>query len=244
MEDRSRVCELCSGSPDVYCNSDDAFLCFHCDARVHHANFLVSRHVRHLLCRSCGCLTPNSIFGARSAACAACSTSELEIASPDQESDSISCCSSSNPSESGSSTAKSKVLRSDEAVDQQVKTSRSGVCEGEIGAVFANWCRKLGVDGGEMVEAKAVQAMGLLCAGRRLGRVLPLRLSLAAAFWFGVRGGSADTRRNLRRLAQESGVPAELIVKVVAKLEQGLLKGRGGARRRPEPEEGWAESLV
>ncbi|CAI0408354.1 unnamed protein product [Linum tenue] len=181
MVDRAKICELCAGAPDVYCNSDDAFLCFNCDARVHQANFLVSRHLRLLLCRTCRCLTQNSVFGPRSlphsAACASCSSSEVESVSSEQEMDSISCCSSSNPSESGSSTAKFPIRCGE--------TPRSGACEGKIGAVFANWCRKVGVEA-DLVEPRAVQAMGLLSAGR-IGRVLPLRLSLAAAFWFGAR---------------------------------------------------------
>ncbi|CAI0410108.1 unnamed protein product [Linum tenue] len=250
MEDRAKICELCAGAPDVYCNSDDAFLCFNCDARVHQANFLVSRHLRLLLCRTCRCLTQNSVFGPRSlphsAACAACSSSEVESVSSEQEMDSISCCSSSNPSESGSSTAKFPI-RCDVTVDQRQgprsnnAPPRSGACEGKIGAVFANWCRKVGVEA-DLVEPRAVQAMGLLSAGR-IGRVLPLRLSLAAAFWFGARLSGDRSRQSLRRLAHVSGVPAELIVSVEAKLEQGF-KGRGRSLRRPEPEEGWAESVV
>ncbi|KAK1393254.1 B-box domain protein [Heracleum sosnowskyi] len=46
-------CELCKSTARVYCKSDEARLCWSCDAKVHSANFLVARHVRNLLCHSC-----------------------------------------------------------------------------------------------------------------------------------------------------------------------------------------------
>lgn len=49
-------CALCNAEPHVHCESDEAFLCYSCDARVHQANFLVTRHVRTILC--CKCKTP------------------------------------------------------------------------------------------------------------------------------------------------------------------------------------------
>ncbi|KAL6888437.1 hypothetical protein ACP4OV_009463 [Aristida adscensionis] len=39
-------CELCGGAAAVHCAADAAFLCLRCDARVHGANFLASRHLR------------------------------------------------------------------------------------------------------------------------------------------------------------------------------------------------------
>lgn len=51
-------CELCKSTARVYCESDEARLCWSCDAKVHSANFLVARHVRNLLCHSCQSPTP------------------------------------------------------------------------------------------------------------------------------------------------------------------------------------------
>ncbi|KAK1388972.1 B-box zinc finger protein 32 [Heracleum sosnowskyi] len=48
-----KICELCKGAARVFCESDQASLCWSCDAKVHSANFLVARHVRSLLCHSC-----------------------------------------------------------------------------------------------------------------------------------------------------------------------------------------------
>ncbi|VAI56255.1 unnamed protein product [Triticum turgidum subsp. durum] len=42
-------CELCGGVAAVHCAADSAFLCVPCDAKVHGANFLASRHLRRRL---------------------------------------------------------------------------------------------------------------------------------------------------------------------------------------------------
>ncbi|KAG9160897.1 hypothetical protein Leryth_008724 [Lithospermum erythrorhizon] len=58
-----KKCELCHSVARMYCESDQATLCWDCDSRVHSANFLVSKHSRILLCRSCQSLTPWSASG-------------------------------------------------------------------------------------------------------------------------------------------------------------------------------------
>ncbi|KAK6142493.1 hypothetical protein DH2020_022841 [Rehmannia glutinosa] len=49
----------------MHCVSDQASLCWECDAMVHSANFLVARHSRNLLCRVCQGPTPWSASGAK-----------------------------------------------------------------------------------------------------------------------------------------------------------------------------------
>ncbi|GJN19141.1 hypothetical protein PR202_gb06381 [Eleusine coracana subsp. coracana] len=49
MEKAKTACELCGGAAAVHCAADSAFLCLRCDARVHGANFLASRHQRRRL---------------------------------------------------------------------------------------------------------------------------------------------------------------------------------------------------
>ncbi|MED6162667.1 hypothetical protein PIB30_072727 [Stylosanthes scabra] len=51
-------CELCKRSANLFCESDQASLCWECDAKVHGANFLVTKHPRVLLCHVCQSLTP------------------------------------------------------------------------------------------------------------------------------------------------------------------------------------------
>lgn len=48
------ICEFCMAlRPIVYCKSDAARLCLSCDAKVHSANALSSRHPRTLVCEAC-----------------------------------------------------------------------------------------------------------------------------------------------------------------------------------------------
>ncbi|KAK8953461.1 hypothetical protein KSP40_PGU010694 [Platanthera guangdongensis] len=58
-------CALCDGVAAMHCESDQASLCWNCDAKVHGANFLVARHTRVLLCRHCQENTPWKASGAR-----------------------------------------------------------------------------------------------------------------------------------------------------------------------------------
>ncbi|EEF39678.1 hypothetical protein RCOM_0506950 [Ricinus communis] len=60
-----KKCELCKYPAKTYCEFDEASLCWGCDAKVHGANFLVARHTRTLLCRSCQSLTPWKASGSR-----------------------------------------------------------------------------------------------------------------------------------------------------------------------------------
>lgn len=60
-----KECVLCEKAARIYCESDEARLCWDCDAKVHAANFLVARHSRTLLCRTCQSPTPWRAAGAR-----------------------------------------------------------------------------------------------------------------------------------------------------------------------------------
>ncbi|PKI49176.1 hypothetical protein CRG98_030424, partial [Punica granatum] len=49
-----RSCDFCrAANAVVYCNSDSARLCLHCDGYIHSANSLASRHSRWFLCNRC-----------------------------------------------------------------------------------------------------------------------------------------------------------------------------------------------
>ncbi|CAN7033109.1 hypothetical protein IGI04_031557 [Brassica rapa subsp. trilocularis] len=60
-----KKCDLCDGVARMYCESDQANLCWNCDGKVHGANFLVAKHTRCLLCTSCQSLTPWKATGLR-----------------------------------------------------------------------------------------------------------------------------------------------------------------------------------
>ncbi|XP_055808158.1 zinc finger protein CONSTANS-like [Solanum dulcamara] len=61
---KKKNCELCvKNKAKMYCESDQASLCWDCDWKVHSANFLVAKHSRNLLCHSCQNQTPWSASG-------------------------------------------------------------------------------------------------------------------------------------------------------------------------------------
>lgn len=76
---RMRKCALCECLPRMYCESDQAYLCWECDEKVHGANFLVAKHSRSLLCHVCQSLTPWKASGPKLgptvSVCDACVTS-------------------------------------------------------------------------------------------------------------------------------------------------------------------------
>lgn len=63
------VCDVCKvDRAVVYCKSDVAKLCLHCDREVHSSNFLFRKHTRSLICGKCSS-EPAVIRCANSAVC-------------------------------------------------------------------------------------------------------------------------------------------------------------------------------
>ncbi|KAF2574833.1 hypothetical protein F2Q70_00004951 [Brassica cretica] len=60
-----KKCELCDRVARMFCESDQASLCWDCDGKVHGANFLVAKHTRCLLCNVCQSPTPWKASGLR-----------------------------------------------------------------------------------------------------------------------------------------------------------------------------------
>ncbi|XP_022936446.1 protein BFR2 [Cucurbita moschata] len=58
-----KKCELCGQQARMFCESDQANLCWDCDENVHCANFLVAKHSRSLLCHACQSPTPWAASG-------------------------------------------------------------------------------------------------------------------------------------------------------------------------------------
>ncbi|KAK7389464.1 hypothetical protein VNO78_24534 [Psophocarpus tetragonolobus] len=90
---KGKACELCDQQACLYCPSDSAFLCSNCDAAVHAANFLVARHLRHLLCSKCHRFNGIHISGATSPSICT-STSESESCAEKSKARRRSCSSS------------------------------------------------------------------------------------------------------------------------------------------------------
>ncbi|KAM0933801.1 putative transcription factor C2C2-CO-like family [Dioscorea sansibarensis] len=78
-----RACDTCRGSPAlIYCRADSAFLCGTCDARVHGANRVASRHERVWVCEVCEQAPAAVTCKADAAAlCAACDA-DIHSANP------------------------------------------------------------------------------------------------------------------------------------------------------------------
>ncbi|XP_047307321.1 B-box zinc finger protein 32-like [Impatiens glandulifera] len=76
-----KTCELCSRPARLHCEADGAWLCSHCDEKVHSANFLVGKHSRALLCRVCQSKTPWTASGSRIGAaicvCVGCASNQV-----------------------------------------------------------------------------------------------------------------------------------------------------------------------
>ncbi|KAH0701278.1 hypothetical protein KY285_014808 [Solanum tuberosum] len=79
----SRVCDSCrSTACTVYCREDSTFLCASCDARMHAANLLASRHERVWVCEACGRAPAAFLCKADAASlCASCDT-DIHSANP------------------------------------------------------------------------------------------------------------------------------------------------------------------
>ncbi|KAL4308815.1 hypothetical protein GQ457_01G024600 [Hibiscus cannabinus] len=229
------LCELCKEEASLYCSADSAFLCWNCDRKVHHANFLVARHVRRILCSKCKSFSQSSHH-----LCKACSSENPNHPMP--------CSTLSFSSSSSSSSSSSDCLSASESSSNDVKHKRvcvksrsstgsnSGVSDGNgLEGILTVWCKRLGLKRISVVPAAAAALR--FCLERLKG--LPFRLSLAAAFWLGLRTTSVASGRNLRRVEELSGVPGRVVVGVEQRLARAMRLRK--TRIRPNLEEGWAE---
>ncbi|KAK8506779.1 hypothetical protein V6N13_065900 [Hibiscus sabdariffa] len=226
------LCELCKEEASVYCSADSAFLCWNCDHKVHHANFLVARHVRRILCSKCKSFSQSSHH-----LCKACSSENPNDPMPCSTLSFSS--SSSSDCLSASESSSNDVKHKRECVKSRSSTGlNSGVSDGNgLEGILTVWCKKLGLKRNSVVYAAASALR--FCLERLKG--LPFRLSLAAAFWFGLRmtrDTSVASGRSLRRVEELSGVPGRVVVAVEQRLARAM---RLRKRIRPNLEEGWAE---
>lgn len=221
MKITGSLCEICKEKAFVYCWADSAFLCWNCDYKVHQANFLVARHLRHVLCTVC-----NSFCQSQ------CSTLSSSSSS------SSDCVSTTNESSSSDFNPKRVFVKS-KTKSRSTQVSDSNTFEEGI---FAVWCKELGVNR-HCVVPTATSALRF-CLERLA--VLPFRLSLPAAFWIGLRMSGAATRQNLRRLEELCGVAAKLIVAMEPRVARAMRLRRRGItqEQKQDLEEGWAECNV
>lgn len=253
MEEIKRNCELCRGEASLYCPSDDAFLCYTCDSKVHCANFLVARHVRSLICPCCRNIDGNRFSGAgvpppATLFCKDCSGGEDSLSS------SSSCISSTGEGAEEAGTTSSRKREMERGGDVKRRRRERGtvaVVDLKVEGVLVNWCRRMGVVEEREIGQVVNMAVELISGCLDGITVLPFRVSLAASFWVAVRvvccrgrrgGGGGGLRgasacQDLKSVEQISGVPAKLILATEAKLARVIRRRRS----REDHEEGWAE---
>ncbi|KAL3526660.1 hypothetical protein ACH5RR_011316 [Cinchona calisaya] len=74
----ARVCDTCrSAASTVYCRADSAYLCTGCDARIHAANKVASRHERVWVCEACE--RAPAAFLCKADAASLCTTCDADI---------------------------------------------------------------------------------------------------------------------------------------------------------------------
>ncbi|KAG6473299.1 zinc finger protein CONSTANS-LIKE 3-like [Zingiber officinale] len=79
----SKLCDACGLNPALlHCRADSAFLCGACDATVHGANGLASRHARAWLCEVCEAAPAAVICKADAAALCASCDADIHTANP------------------------------------------------------------------------------------------------------------------------------------------------------------------
>jgi len=233
---KCKQCELCNQQASFYCPSDSAFLCRSCDDAVHGANFLVARHLRHILCSKCDNFTEIHISGSTlhhrfSSTCRSCS--------PENHSSGEASSQSSSSCESCVTAPKKKKYRkimksfsvsnsvtddtspAPENKNKNKKQKKMIATEGVGSAaeeIFAKWRRELGLDFPVNGDRVAVEAMAVCL---RTWKLLPVKVAAATSFWLGLRfcgDNSFATCRNLMRLEKISGVTAKLILATHVKL--------------------------
>ncbi|KAL6874148.1 hypothetical protein ACP4OV_014230 [Aristida adscensionis] len=204
-------CELCEAPAAVHCEADAAYLCAACDARVHGANFLASRHRRTRLAAAAGC--------------------DMDTASAEE----------GDEDEYESSAASSCVSTADSAATAAAARTRTRPRPAGPGrgaraeAVLEEWAKRMGLAAGDARGRAAAAARALRACGGP--RVLPPRVAMAAALWSEA-AAAAGRGEALRRLEACAHVPARLVVAVASSMARARARRRRPPRPAVE---GWDE---
>uniref|UniRef100_A0A0E0E4S5 B box-type domain-containing protein n=1 Tax=Oryza meridionalis TaxID=40149 RepID=A0A0E0E4S5_9ORYZ len=212
MGGEAERCALCGAAAAVHCEADAAFLCAACDAKVHGANFLASRHHRRRV-------APGA---------------EVAVAVVEDEMGYESGASST----SCVSTADSDVAASAAARRGRRRRPRAAA-RPRAEVVLEGWGKRMGLAAGAARRRAAAAGRALrACGGDVAAARVPLRVAMAAALWWEVAAhrvsGQADA---LRRLEACAHVPARLLTAVAS----SMARARARRRAAVDNEEGWDE---
>ncbi|CAN6193787.1 unnamed protein product [Urochloa humidicola] len=213
-------CELCGAPAAVHCAADAAFLCAACDAKVHGANFLASRHRR----------TRLYVLPAADAA------EEEGYASA-----ASSCVSTADSASTAPAVRRTRCSRSRGGTGRPPRRACAAAARAE--AVLEGWAKRMGLAPGSARRRAAAAWRALrACGADAAAARVPPRVAMAAALWWEVAaggggGGGASDGEALRRLEACAHVPARLVVAVATSL---LARARARSRDAVEVE-GWDE---
>ncbi|TKW21978.1 hypothetical protein SEVIR_4G157200v4 [Setaria viridis] len=215
-----RSCELCGAPAAVHCAADAAFLCAACDAKVHGANFLASRHRR-----------------TRLAPAAARCGATLESSSSEEDGHASAASSCVSTADSASTASAARRRRGGRARAATGRTPGRGAAARRAEAVLECWAKRMGLAPGAARRRAAAAWRALRASGAdAVAARVPPRVAMAAALWWEVAAASGGASHGdaLRRLEACAHVPVRLVVAVATSL------ARARARRRTA-EEGWDE---
>lgn len=240
MNSLYKFCELCGAHASTFCPSDEAFLCWSCDASVHQDNSLLARHVRKIICSKCKVFTENSVSGVclppqSLSLCAACSP----VSESDCASSTLSCATSQRKND-----ADGKFNTSQGCSEVNKSSQKRSRISSQAERALMYWCMKLGLTGDRAVLL-GKSALGNCCSQMS---VFPFRVSLAASLLFGLKycgDRSLYTCQTLKRLEEISGVQAKLISVAESKLKRDfkiVISKRKLLKNQQQGEEGYAES--
>ncbi|CAL5039790.1 unnamed protein product [Urochloa decumbens] len=222
-----RRCELCGAPAAVHCAADAAFLCAACDAKVHGANFLASRHRRTRLPLALPAAEADEEEGYASAASSSC----------------VSTADSASTTAAGGARRR-RGGRAHAGTGRQPRRATAAAAA-RAEAVLEGWAKRMGLAPGAARRRAAAAWRALrACGAEAAAARVPPRVAMAAALWWevaaagGGSNGGGSTGDALRRLEACAHVPARLVVAVATSLV-----ARARARRRGDAvvEEGWDE---
>ncbi|XP_040381368.1 B-box zinc finger protein 32-like [Oryza brachyantha] len=204
-------CALCGAAAAVHCEADAAFLCAACDAKVHGANFLASRHHRRRVAGEGVGLVEEEEMGYESGASAASSTS---------------CVSTADSDAAASASASARRGR------------RRPRARPRAEVVLEGWAKRMGLAAGAARRRAAAAGRALrACGGDVAAARVPLRVAMAAALWWEVAAHGAGQADAMRRLEACAHVPARLLTAVAS----SMARARARRRAAVDSEEGWDE---
>ena len=204
-------CALCGAPADVHCAADAAFLCAPCDARVHGANFLASRHRR------------------------------TRLAASKEDEEEQEALSGMTTSSSCVSTADSATTTTPAPVGRRGRPPAAKRPRARGEEVLEGWAKKMGLPAGVARRRAAAAARTLravAAAPRKVPLRVAMAAALCLEVMAAHVGGAHEAGDALRRLEACAHVPARVLVEVASSMGRARASRPAAA---VDAEEGWGE---